>query len=148
MSATERRRYRKARGRRLEISLLPEVDDALRLAVAASGKDLTDFVQDAIVVKLRNWTPPGAFIAATRKATRPQAPVFDRAVVDRFGFPLQPLYPTDPVMELVQAWAKGPAGVKQCMRSWWKMNELDPDGYTDAMLAETLRQLELTTEGV
>ncbi len=92
---TKQTRYRKQRGERLEVGIQPELKTLLLEAVSRSGKTLSDFVQDAIATKLRNWTAPMDYINQQREKTgKPLVSVFDGLMVDDCGWPLVGIQPS------------------------------------------------------
>jgi hypothetical protein len=129
-------RYRKKRGTRLEVLIAPELHEVMMMAVEASHKTITDFVQDAIATKLRNWQTPVEYINSQRSKTgKALASVFDPSKCHESGWPLG--YVTNPKAELNYAMHDGGVEViRERMQLAWRQTGLGE--YSEAHLQETL----------
>jgi hypothetical protein len=129
-----------ARARQV-VMLDPEVRRLLRVTCRESHVNLSDFVQAAVVNRLKSWEAPAAFIANRRAAQeRTPAKILPDSC-DKLGFP-KAYKVEQPLAEIARALAEnGEQAVCELMQRWWTLAAI-AEPYGDAQLQATLREYE------
>lgn len=128
--------------RRVRQVVMMDAEVHALLHEACRNRSISDFVQDAVVNRLKSWESPAEFILRKReKLERSAATPWPADRVDALGYP-RCVTVFEPLAEITQAMvAGGENAVRVLMQRWW---DHDPslDEYSDSCLQATLREWE------